>query len=142
MKQKLLLFLSVFLLSVICFSNLISAAEMPQLPMIVAGNVSINDKPAKIGTEVSARLNNEEVETIKITEKGKFTILLQKLNESEEIKIYVDGIYSEQSVNYESGDFQQLTLKVEKSYVFYYALGGIIALAIILIIWKSKKIKN
>lgn len=138
MKKTSSLFLSVLICSII-LSQFISA--VPQLPMIVTGNVSINDKPAKIGTEVSARLNlnSEEVENVKTTEKGKFNFLLQNLNENDIVAIYVDNIYSGQNIPYKSGDFQQLNLKVDKSYLIYY-IGGIIALAVILT-WKFKKIK-
>ena len=137
MKRKFLSFLSIFLLIVICFSNLISA--VPELPMIVTGNVSINDNPAKIGTSVSAEVNGQEVSKIKTTEAGKFTFLLQKLNKGDEVEIYVDGIDTSQNISYTSSDFKQLTLKVEKSYLIYYIIGTIAVLAIIIIIWKLRK---
>ncbi|MDO8622706.1 MAG: hypothetical protein Q7R52_00500 [archaeon] len=137
MKQKLLLILSVFFLVVVICLKIVSA--VPELPMIVSGNVSINDKPAKIGTSVSVELNGKEIIKVKTTEIGKFTILLQKLNEENNITIYVDGIDSSQSIAYKSGDFRQLSLKVEKSYLIYYIIGVVIALAIIFIAWKPKK---
>lgn len=110
--------------------------------MITSGDVYINEKPAKIGTQVSARVNNEEVAETKTTETGKFTLLLQKLNENDIVKIYVDGIDSQQSISYKSGDFRQLTLKVEKSSIFYCILGGVAILAILIIIWKVKSKKK
>ena len=135
MKQK-LLFLSVFLFSIIILSQFVSA--IPELPMIVSGDVSINDKPAKIGTQVSAEVNGKEITSMKTTEAGKFTLLLQKLNENDNAEFYVDGIDSGQNVIYKSGDFKQLNLKVEKSYLIYYIAGGIAILTIILIIWTRK----
>jgi len=137
MKKIILLFL--LLLSIIISFSLISA--VPQLPMIVTGNVSINDNPAKIGTEITAVVNGEKVIGIETTEKGKFNFLLQKLNESDEAKLYVDGIYSEQTISYKSGDFKQLTLKVNKSYLFYYLGAALILILGAGIIWKYKKPK-
>lgn len=131
---------SLFLLVLIFSISLISA--VPQLPMIVTGNVSINDKPAKIGTEITAVVNEEKVIEIEITEKGKFSLLLQKLEEGQKVDFYIEGIYTNESVLYKNGDFQQLSLKAEKSYLIYY-LG--VALVLILgvgIIWKYKKPKK
>lgn len=130
-----------FLFLLIISSGFVFAAP-PQLPMIVSGDVSINDRFAKIGTEISAIINGEKVIEIETSEKGKFSFLLQKLNEGDVAKLYVDGIYTNQSISYKSGDFQQLSLKVDKSYLFYY-LG--VALILILgtgIIWKYKKPKR
>ena len=139
MKQKIyLLILSV--LTILIFSKFISA--IPELPTIVSGEVYINEKPAKIGTEIKAELNGNEIVKTKTIEKGKFTILLQNLKENDSVKFYVNNIDSGQSVFYKSGDFKQLTLKVEKSYLTYYAIGGIIALAVALIIWKIKLKKH
>ncbi|MDO8516849.1 MAG: hypothetical protein Q7S33_01880 [Nanoarchaeota archaeon] len=135
--MKKIYFLILFILIILTFSKLISA--VPELPMIVSGNVSINENPAKIGTEISAELNGKEIVKVKTTEKGKFSLLLQKLNKGDEVEIYVDNIYSGQKIVYTSSDFKQLDLKVEKSYILYYVIGGIIALAVILIIWKLKK---
>ena len=128
------------LIFILLFSNFVYG--VPELPMIISGDVYINEKPAKIGTEVSAKVNDKEVVKIKTTESGKFTILLQKLNEGDEVKLYVNGIYSEQSISYKNGNFKQLILKVKKSYLVYYLLGGIAILAIIIIIWKLSKKKN
>jgi len=115
-------------------------AEPPQLPMIVSGNVSINDKPAKIGTEISAMINGSEVAKTEVSEAGKFTLLLQKLDEGQEVSFYIDGIDTNQSISYKSGDFQQLSLKVEKSYLIYYLGVALILLILGLLIWKKKLI--
>ena len=130
-------FLLVFILLV--FPNFISAAP-PELPLIVSGEVYINEKPAKAGTEITAFVNGEEVSKFEVTEKGKFTLLLQKLNEKDNVSFYVDNIYSGESVKYESGDFEQLTLKVEKSYLVYYLGVASVLLVAGFVIWKRKLI--
>ena len=133
--KKHILFL--FLVFTLLFFNFVSA--IPELPMIVNGEVYINDKPAKIGTDVTARVNGQEVVEFEVTEKGKFNLLLQKLNKNDKVDFYVDDIYTNQSVIYQSGDFEQLTLKVEKSFLIYY-LGGVVLLLIVgFLIWKQKK---
>lgn len=115
------------------------ATAIPELPMIVNGEVYINDKPAKIGTEITARVNGQEVVEFKVAEKGKFNLLLQKLDKDDEVEFFVDGILNEEVVIYQSGDFKQLTLKVEKSYLIYY-FGGVALLLIMgFLIWKRKK---
>ena len=131
--KKLFLFFFILIIS----SSIVYA--VPELPMIVSGDVLINDKPAKIGTEITAKVNDLEINKIKITEKGKFTLLLQKLNENDEVKFYVDDIDTQEMIKYKNGDFKQLTLKIEKSYWIYYLTGGLIALVAILIIWKLKR---
>ena len=133
--KKHILFL--FLVFTLLFFNFVSA--IPELPMIVNGEVYINDKPAKIGTEIKAILGENVVSEFEVTERGKFNLLLQKLDKSDEVEFFVDDIYTNQSVIYQSGDFEQLTLKVEKSFLIYY-LGGVVLLLIVgFLIWKQKK---
>ncbi len=131
-------FILVFFLLIISLSFIYA---VPELPMIITGNVSINDKPADIGTEITARANNEEIIKFKINEKGKFNFVLQKLKDNQKINFYVDGISANKTLSYKSGDFKQLTLKIEKSYLSYYFIGITIILVIILIIWKRKLIQ-
>ena len=122
-------------------TSMIFVSAVPQLPMIISGNASINGGPAKIGTEVSARVNGDDVSKIKISDEGKFTLLLQKLEENQEVGFYVDGIYANETVSYKSGDFKQLSLKVEKSYILYYLLAVIATLLLTtgILIWKKKR---
>lgn len=129
----------IFLFLLIICSGFVLAAP-PELPMIISGNVSINDKPAKVGTDIIAILNGEQVSETEVSEAGTFTILLQKLEEGQEVGFYIDGIDTNQTISYKSGDFQQLTLKVEKSSLTYYLIGLIIAIIIISLIWKQKLI--
>jgi len=127
-----------FFLILIISSFFVSA--IPELPTIVSGEVYINEKSAKIGTEITAFVNGEEVNKFEVTEKGKFTLLLQKLNENDNVSFYVDNIYSGESVTYKSGGFEQLTLKIEKSYLVYYLGVAVILLAAGFVIWKRKLI--
>lgn len=134
--MKLLTFL--FLL-IICSGFVLA---VPELPMIISGNVSINDKPAKVGTDITAILDGEQVAEVEVSEAGIFTLLLQKLEEGQEVGFYVDGIDTNQTISYKSSDFQQLTLKVEKSSLIYYLGVALILLIIGLLIWKQKLISK
>lgn len=126
-----------FLVALIFLLSLVSA--VPQLPMIVSGDVYINGKPAKVGTDITAVVNGEQVSKSEVSEEGKFSLLLQKLEKNQEVEFYVDGIYSEEDILYKSGDFRQISLKVEKTYWIYYVGGGIL-LIIAGLIWKRKLI--
>jgi hypothetical protein len=134
-------FLFLFLFLLVISSGFILAAP-PQLPMIVSGDVSINSGPAKIGTEVSAMANGNEVANTETSEMGEFTLLLQRLDEGQEVSFYIDGIDANQTISYKSGDFQQLSLKVDKSYLIYYLGGALIILLGAGIIWKYRKQKK
>ena len=126
-----------FFLILVISSSFVNA--IPELPMIISGNVTINDKPAKVGTEITARVVDNEVNKVTVAEKGKFTFLLQKLNENDKVDLYVDGINSEVSVDYKSSDYQNLALAVEKPYWIYYSLGGLIGLCLVFLIWKKSR---
>ncbi len=131
--KKLFLF---FFILIIC-SNSIYA--VPELPMIISGDVAINERPAKIGTEITAKLNDNEINKVKVAEKGKFTLLLQKLNENDQVKLYVDSIDTQQIIKYKSGDYKELSLNVKKSYSIYYITGALILLIIIIIFIRKKR---
>ena len=126
----------IFLFLLIISSSFVFA--VPELPMIVSGEIYINENPAKVGTDVTVILNGELVSETEVNEAGKFTLLLQKLEEGQEGGFYVDGIYSNQSVAYKSSGFEQLTLKVEKSYLIYYLGVALILLIAGFLIWKRK----
>ena len=127
------------LLFLLIISSSFILAAPPELPMIISGEVYINENPAKAGTEITALVNGEEVTSSEVSEAGKFTFLLQKLEEGQEVSFYIDGIFTNESVSYKSSGFEQLTLKVEKSYLIYYLGVALILLIAGLLIWKRKK---
>lgn len=144
MKKRFFKFLSLlFLFVLIAFFvvNLGFVYAIPQLPMIVSGEVYINDKPAKIGTEITALVDGKEVEKTIIQREGRFELLLQGLETGQEVGFYVDGIYTNENIFYKDGDFKQLNLKVEKSYFSYYITILVILISGILI-WKKKFYKS
>lgn len=129
-----------FFIFLIISLNLIYA--VPEFPMIVSGNAYINEKPAETGTEITALVNGNRIANSKVNNKGKFNLLLQKLNEGDIVKFYVDNIDTMKNVTYKSGDFKQLTLKAEKSYfVYYFGVVLILLIGMIFFIWKRKLIK-
>lgn len=135
--MKIFFFIFFILIISVSFVN-----AVPNLPVIISGKVYINEKNAAIGTEITAIADGKEVVNFRVATKGEFTFLIQKLEEGKLIKFYVDGIDTGVTVNYKTGDYQNLNLAVEKSYLIYYT-GGLIALLIalgaIFLIWKLKK---
>ncbi|MFH1918146.1 MAG: hypothetical protein ABIJ14_03545 [Nanoarchaeota archaeon] len=131
---------SLFLLILILSISPIYA--VPELPMIISGDAYINDKPAGIGTEITVMANGEEINKIQTTETGKFNLILQKLANNQSVDFYVDGISANESISYKSGDFKQLSLKVEKSYLVYYFGVTLLLLIGAGIIWKGKSTKK
>ncbi len=131
-----------FLFFIISLLTISFVTAVPNLPVIISGKVYINEKIAPIGTEITATTDGKEVANFKVATKGEFSFLIQKLEEGKLIKFYVDGIDTNVEVNYKSGDFQDLDLAVEKSYLGYYIIGGLIALLVlgaIFLIWKLKR---
>ncbi len=139
MKKLFLLFFFTLVLTI--NFNLVLAAP-PELPMIVSGDVYINDRPARTGTEITAKIGEQEITSVKVSEKGSYTFLLQKLNDSDIVRLYVDDIDTGKSVTYKSGDSGQLTLKVDKSYLVYYLGVALVLLIIGIVIWKQKLTKK
>ncbi len=101
-----------FFLILIISSSLVYS--IPELPMIISGDVNINEKPAKIGTKIIAKVDDKEITKVEIKEEGKFTFLLQKLNEGDIVKIYVDNIDTEKEITFSSGGMEKLDLNVKK----------------------------
>ena len=77
-----------------------TAQAIPALPEIISGEVYINNNPAKVGTVITANIDEKEVANSEVTDTGKFTLLLQNLNEGDTINLYVDNINTDQSIVY------------------------------------------
>lgn len=111
----------------------IATFSLPEMPMIIDGKAYINEKPAQEGTKVSAFADGKEIYSAKTDSDGKFSLLIQKINEGTQIEIRVDGIKSDNLIQYKSGDFKILELSVERKIPETVVIVGIIALIIIII---------
>lgn len=84
-----------------------TAAEnaIPQMPLILKGNATVNGQPAEIGTEVTAMIGDKVVGTTKISTAGVYgdlptnrLLVTSEPENYDQIKIYIDGIETE-SIN-------------------------------------------
>lgn len=68
-------------------------ASPPSIPLLVYGNVTIDNQPASVGTEVLAEINNIEIST-EVAKEGKYFIEIPdgKNNEGKMITFKVNGI--------------------------------------------------
>lgn len=145
--NKNLLFKIFFLFSITLFillSSLFVATALPELPMIISGNVYINDKVAKDGTKITAKIGDKEIADA-VASKGRFTLLLQQLKKNAVVRFYVDDIDANTDVKYESTGYKTLELRVKKSSIAPYLIATLIALvifAILILKWKSSKIQK
>jgi len=113
--------------------------SIPELPMIISGNITINEKPAKPGTKIIAKIDDKEITKFELKEQGKYTFLLQKLNEGDTVKLYVDNIDTEKEVKFKSGDMQKLDLNVKKRGILIDIVIGVSFLSVIAYILMRKK---
>ena len=118
-KDGLIAILAVVMLS-FSFFAVISADELPTLPIEFYGYVTINGEPAPLGTELVAKINDEAHGRILIKEAGKygsrFNDKLQVNGTSGEIgsdiTFWVGNIKALQTNKYEPGGLESLDLSV------------------------------
>ncbi len=87
--------IKIFALAFIVLFPLSTMAETPPLmPLLVYGNVSINNQPAPIGTIVSAEIDGKEVSFNKVSQAGKYFLKITDGtdNEGKIIVFKVNGI--------------------------------------------------
>ncbi len=73
------------------------AIAPPLMPLLVYGNVSINNEPAPVGTVVSAEIDGKEVDSMAISEEGKYFLKIADgaENEGKIIVFKVNGVLDE-----------------------------------------------
>lgn len=93
--NKLQLFLAIFTL--VCPMTILAISSPPPIPLLVYGNVTIDDQPASVNTEISAEIDNVEVAVAIMIGEGIYFIEIPdgKANEGKIIKFKVDGIISD-----------------------------------------------
>ncbi len=108
--MKLGLFLILFLL----FISLVTAA--PELPLIVNGDVKINNKDAPIGAVITAEMGNEVVAVFTVGKEGEYAFVVNKKDEikNNTVTFYINGIKTEESTEWQSGKVAKIDLSVKK----------------------------
>lgn len=100
------------------FVSLVSA--IPQLPMILSGEVMVDSNPAKKGTIISARVNGREMNNYVVVKEGYYTLLVTA-KEDEIIDIYVNNKKSASTI-FSTGAVESLTLN-SKSFPAVYIIA-------------------
>ena len=101
---------------------------VPILPCTFYGNVTLEGKPAPVGTEILAKMDDQTCGNITVMEAGKYGVaggFGEKLvvsgtaeDENKIISFYVDGAEAEEKAIWHSGGVNRLDLSVKKSNVF------------------------
>lgn len=101
--------------------------QAPILPCAFYGNVTIDGKPAPIGTEILAKIDNKNRENITVVEEGRYgvasgfglklVVIGTAEDENKIISFYVDGDEAEEKAIWLSGGVNNLDLSVKKSIV-------------------------
>ncbi|MEK6808926.1 MAG: hypothetical protein AABY14_04525 [Nanoarchaeota archaeon] len=109
-------------ISIVCFLllfiSLVSA--IPQLPMILSGEVIVDSDPAKKGTIISARVNGKEMNNYVVVKDGYYTLSVIA-KEGEIIDIYVNNKRSASAI-FSTGAVESLTLN-SKSFPAVYMIA-------------------
>ena len=93
---------------------LTSAQDTPLQPMTVKGDVQLDSQAAPIGTHVLAKLGDEILARDILTTEGSYVLTIpgDESQESAEIRIYVNTIYSGETLEWESAGIVDLDLDV------------------------------
>ncbi|MBC8521646.1 MAG: hypothetical protein H8D26_06620 [Methanomicrobia archaeon] len=126
-KKRLIAILTISMLF-LSFLSVANAFDLPTLPTEFCGFVEANGKPAPVGTEIVAKINDEVRGKILIKEEGKyggagkFDEKLRVQGDDEEIggdiTFWVNGLKTEQTSKYEPGAFNPLNL-IAKAVEFF-----------------------
>ncbi|MDP7141039.1 MAG: hypothetical protein QF362_03960 [Candidatus Woesearchaeota archaeon] len=121
----------------VLFLLALAANAIPGPPMIVIGSVYINEKPAEVGTMVTAEVNGEKIVGFSVVTEGEYHIFLQELKNNDEVKFSIDGISTGAVIKYKSNGLENLDISVKKPN--YYIPVGMAVLIIGLFLWKNLK---
>lgn len=90
---KSLIIALVLLLTTVSFAS--AADQPPEPPLIVKGEVVINDEPAPAGTQITAKLDGELIARSTVEKSGEYELHLLKKDDYSGLKITVDGTESQ-----------------------------------------------
>jgi len=118
------------------------AQNLPLMPMIISGNVTINRKPAPLGTTIIAKIDDKIVSNFTVVHKGVYVLTIQG-NENDigkPIRFYVNGICEKKTLTFEPGEIKEnFNLEVRRIPILYIVAGSAI---IILCGVSLKKVKS
>lgn len=131
----------------------------PVLPCIFYGNVSIDEKLAPIGTEITAKMDNKTCGNITVTEEGRYggaggfdpklLVIGTAEDENKIISFFVDGAKAEENATWNSGEVYNLDLSVKKAAVtegeglpftvVLIVVAVVVAVALIFAGWRKRR---
>ncbi|MDD2666210.1 MAG: hypothetical protein PHD13_03220 [Methanocellales archaeon] len=122
-NKKQLLYAILIVSFLMLFSTVVVEAQAPVLPCSFYGNVTIDGKPAPIGTEITAKMDNKTCGNMTVREEGKYgesageklSVTGNIADENKIISFYVDGDEAEEKATWQIGGVNRLDLSVKKS---------------------------
>ena len=143
-QEPILVLVSLFFL--FFFINVVSAIDMPILPTIIKGTISINNNPAPIGTTIIATINKTTLGETNITKEGTYVIAVggDIKNTGKNINLYVDGIKTETNITWSSGSMntQDIAVKTKNNNYLYAIIAAITTLIVFFALKPKKKPKK
>ena len=159
--------LAVVVLMAVSLSVTVASAQEgapPVLPCAFYGNVTIDEKPAPIGTEITAKMDNKTCGNITVTEEGRYggaggfdlklLVIGTAEDENKNVSFYVGGIKAKENATWHSGaPPKHFDLSVKKpavgpnlsavpiAAVIGIAVVVVIAVVLIFVVWRKKRAK-
>ena len=122
-----ILIISFFMVLSIVLVGAQERGQAPILPCTFYGSVTIDRKPAPVGTEIIAKMDDNNRANITVIEEGKYgvaggfgaklVVIGTAEDENKIISFYVDGAEAEEKAIWHSGGVNNLDLSVRKSIV-------------------------
>lgn len=92
-----------------------NAQQPPPIPCFIEGIVKINNEPAPIGTVVTAKIEGDVKDTnILEVSGGRYTLTVEEPENGRVIRIYVNGLFTGQYVEWVSGRTYEIDLELEE----------------------------
>lgn len=98
--------ISLWLIGLILLSPYVGMAQIPELPLVIEGEVSIGGSPAPNGTVVSAFMDGAERTRYIVTNPGKYALAVSGSNAADKnktVKLFVNGIDTSSTIVWKSG---------------------------------------
>lgn len=107
----------VFFLIISALATYVAAESAPVLPLVIKGNVTINNAPAPAGTRVFAVMNGAEAGSTEVTTPGTYAFIVEGTlaDNGKDIAIYVNNIITDKSTTWASGKVETINLAVEQA---------------------------
>jgi len=136
-------FFPIFILTLICFTSLVYAADMPGLPMVIQGQATINEKLAPAGTLISVKIDEEVIKEYTLTQEGDYILTISPSQGT--LELYINNLFTNKTIEFESGKIEKIDLNLEtkKDSWFYWLVGIIVTLILFFVFFlKRKKSKH